>query len=187
MPLSLDGPWAKVERAVEDLRVLNLGCKVFVQTKPYYIAAEFVPEAERHAILLRVREPVPIALSVIVGNFLHLRFALDQAAWLLACRSTPPAELWNSNVARSISWPIVDDPAKLQNHGLGCRVADDAGAVLDRAQPYQGTDRTRALQRLDALWNIDKHRVVRRLGSDRLIRRELRSESYTCRGVGDPP
>ncbi len=146
---------------MEHLRALDLGCKVFVQTKPYYIAAEFEPEAERHAILLRVREPVPIALSVIVGDFLHdLRSALDQAAWLLACRSTPPAELWKSNVARSISWPFVDDPAKLQNHGLGCRLADDARAVLDRAQPYQGTDRTRALQRLDALWNFDKHRVV---------------------------
>ena len=161
MPLPLDGSWAKVERAVEHLRALDLGCKIFLQTKPYYIAAEFEPEAEPYAVLLRVRAPVPIALSVIVGDFLHhLRSALDQAAWLLACRSTPAAELWASKVARSISWPFVDDPTKLETHGLGCRVADDARAVLDRAQPYQETPRTRTLGRLNDLWNIDKHRVV---------------------------
>ena len=161
MPLSLDGPWAKVERAVEHLRALDLGCKVFVQTKPYYVAAEFDAEADRHAILLRVRERVPIALSVIVGDFLHdLRSALDQAAWLLACRSTPADELWKPNIAQTISWPFVDDPAKLQHHGLGCRVADDALAVLERAQPYHETQRARALHQLNALWNIDKHRVV---------------------------
>ncbi len=131
MPLSLDGPWAKVERAVEHLRALEFGSKIFIQTKPYFVAAEFDAEAERHAILLRVREPVPIALSVVVGDFLHdLRSALDQAAWLLACRSTTAAELWQPNVATSITWPFVDDPAKLQHHGLGCRVADDARAVL---------------------------------------------------------
>src|SRR3954447_18888315 len=97
LPLSLDGPWAKVDRAAEHLRALDLGCKVFLHTKPYYVAAEFDAEAERHAILLRVREPVPIVLSVIVGDFLHdLRSALDQAAWLLACRSTPADELWKS-------------------------------------------------------------------------------------------
>jgi hypothetical protein len=161
VPLPLDGSWAKVERAVEHLRALDLGCKIFLETKPYYLAAEFEPEAERYALLLRVRAPVPIALSVIVGDFLHnLRSALDQAAWVLACRSTPAADLWASKVARSISWPFVDDPTKLESHGLGCRVADDARAVLDRAQPYQQTPRTRALGRLNDLWNVDKHRVV---------------------------
>jgi hypothetical protein len=161
VPLPLDGPWAKVDRAVEHLKALDLGCQIFLQTKPYYVSAEFEPDKARHAVLLRVRQPVPLALSVVVGDFLHdLRSALDQAAWLLACRSNPVAKLWQDNMARTISWPFLDDPGKLGDHGLGCRVADDARAVLDRAQPYQGTDRARSLERLDALWNIDKHRVV---------------------------
>jgi hypothetical protein len=161
VPMRLDGPWAKVDRAVEHLKALDLGCQVFLETKPYYVAAEFEPDAERHVVLLRVRQGVPIALSVVLGDFLHdLRSALDQAAWLLACRSNPLEELWKPNVAKGIDWPFVDDPSKLRHDGLGCRVADDALAVLDRAQPYQGTDSALALQRLDALWNIDKHRVV---------------------------
>jgi hypothetical protein len=159
--LPLPGPWAKIDRAIEHLKALDLGCHVFLKTKPYYIAAEFEPEEARHAILLRVRHQVPLALSVIVGDLIHdLRSALDQAAWLLACRSNPIEYLWQPNIAQVIKWPFLDDPTKLRNDGLGCRVADDAFAVLDRAQPYQGTDRARALKQLDALWNIDKHRVV---------------------------
>jgi hypothetical protein len=161
MPLALDGPWAKVDRAIEHLKALDLGCEVFLKTKPYYVATEFEPDAARHAIFLRVRHPVPLALSVVVGDFLHdLRSALDQAAWLLACRSNPVEELWQHHIARRIAWPFLDDPVKLRDHGLGCRVADDARAVLDKAQPYQRTDRSQALEQLDALWNIDKHRVV---------------------------
>ena len=90
MSLPLPGPWAKVDRAIEHLKALDLGCQVFLEKKPYYVAAEFEPDAGRHAVLLRVRQPVPLALSVVVGDFLHdLRSALDQAAWLLACRSNP--------------------------------------------------------------------------------------------------
>ena len=151
MSLPLPGPWAKVDRAIEHLKALDLGCQVFLETKPYYVAAEFEPDAGRHAVLLRVRQPVPLALSVVVGDFLHdLRSALDQAAWLLACRSNPVADLWQPNIARVIEWPFLDDPAKLPYHGLGCRIAEDARAVLDRAQPYQGTDRSRALEQASA-------------------------------------
>lgn len=161
MPLPLDGPWAKLDRASEHLVALKRGCEVFLQTKPYYVAAEFEPDEARYAILLRVPRAVPLALSVVVGDFLHdLRSALDQAAWLLACRSRPVEFLWQDNIAPGIAWPFQDAPGKLANHGLGCRVADDARAVLDRAQPYQGTDRALALKQLDTLWNIDKHRVV---------------------------
>jgi hypothetical protein len=159
--LPLPGPWAKVDRAIEHLKALDLGCQVFLETKPYYVAAEFEPDAGCHAVLLRVRQRVPLALSVVLGDLLHdLRSALDQAAWLLACRSNPVEDLWQPNTAQVIEWPFLDDPAKLSHHGLGCRIADDARAVLDRAQPYQGTNRSRALEQLNLLWNIDKHRVV---------------------------
>lgn len=161
MPLPIDGPWAKLDRASEHLKALDLGCKVFLQTQPYYVAAEFEPDEARYAILLRAPRPVPLALGVVVGDILHdLRSALDQAAWLLACRSNPVEYLWQDNIAPTIAWPFLDDPAKLANHGLGCRVADDARTLLHRAQPYARTDRARGLEQLDTLWNIDKHRVV---------------------------
>jgi hypothetical protein len=162
VPLSLDGPWAKVDRAVEDLKALNLGCEVFLKSKPYYVTSKFEAEAGCHVIRLGIREGVPLALAVVVGGIVHhLRSALEHAVWLIACRSHPVEKLWQDNIAEQIAFPFVQDPKKFPLHKLMPYIADDAKTVLDGLQPYQRDDRTaQALVQLNALWNIDKHRVL---------------------------
>jgi hypothetical protein len=161
VPLELDGPWAKVDRAAEHLNALDFGCRLFLTTKPYYVVADFDPEAKHHVVRLRIRQQVPLALSVVVGELVHsLRSALDQAVWLIACRSNPVEKLWREEIARQISFPVTDDPDKFRSHTVTRYIADDAKTVLDTAQPYRGTDRARALADVDRLWNIDKHRIL---------------------------
>jgi hypothetical protein len=161
VPLSLDGPYAKVDRAVEDLKALNLGCQVFLKTKPYYVTSKFEVDAGCQVVRLRVRQDMPLALGVVVGGIVHsLRSALDQAAWLIACRSNAVEKLWQDKIAEQIAFPFVRDPAKFPSHKLMHYIADDAKSVLHQLQPYQRSDRSQALERLNALSNIDKHRVI---------------------------
>jgi hypothetical protein len=161
VPLELDGPWAKIDRASEHLDSLAFGCRLFLKSKPYYVTADFDPEAGYHVVRLRVRQTVPLALSVVVGELVHsLRSALDQAVWLIACRSNPVEKLWDERIARKIAFPFADCREKFQAHKLMAYITDDAKAVLDKAQPYQGTDQAMALAAVNRLWNIDKHRVV---------------------------
>jgi hypothetical protein len=161
VPLALDGPLAKLDRAAEHLNALDFGCRLFLQTKPYYLTAEYEPEVGCHVVRIRIRRQVPLALGVVVGELVHsLRSALDQAVWLIACRSNPVETLWEEKIARKIAFPFADQRKTFEAHGVMAYIADDAKAVLDKAQPYQGTDRAMALADVNRLWNIDKHRIV---------------------------
>jgi hypothetical protein len=99
-----------------------------------------------------------------VGDVVHnARSALDQAAWLLACRSNPVKELWEPDTARKIAFPLTRDPGRFKTHRVLRFLHEDAIAVLERLQPYQGGNIPECLGHLDLLWNIDKHRVIHSL------------------------
>jgi hypothetical protein len=99
-----------------------------------------------------------------VGDVVHnARSALDQAAWLLACRSNPIEKLWEPDTARKISFPLTRDPGRFKTHRVLRFLAEDAIAVLEGLQPYQGGNVPDCLGHLDLLWNIDKHRVIHSL------------------------
>ncbi|HEU4738274.1 MAG TPA: hypothetical protein VFS54_04225 [Solirubrobacterales bacterium] len=96
-----------------------------------------------------------------VGDVVHnARSALDQAAWLLACRSNPVDELWDPKIAWKIAFPVTHDPGRFKTHKVIPFLADDAVAVLEALQPYEGGDTPECIGWLDRLWNIDKHRVI---------------------------
>jgi hypothetical protein len=153
VPLELNGPWAKIDRATEHLKTLEFGCRLFLHMKPYHLTAEFEPDVGYHVVRIRVRRQVPLELSMVVGELVHsLRSALDQAVWLLACRSNPVETLWPEKIDRKIAFPFAEQRKTFQTHGLMAYIADDAKAVLDKAQPYQGTDRPMALADVNRLW-----------------------------------
>jgi hypothetical protein len=157
----LPGPRAKLKRAHEHLQALDGECRGFLYSEPYYVTAKFEPEAGCFVVRLRIREDVPIRFSLIVGDLIHnLRSALDQAAWLVACRSTPVEQLWRPDTARKIAFPLAPSRERFEGHSIMPFIALDARAILEPLQPYHLEDTPQALGRLNELWNIDKHRVV---------------------------
>jgi len=165
--LELLGPRAKLDWAVQKLEALDLECKRWVESEPLRVADEFDDEAGCHVMRLR-KSGVPLKdtfrMGLMVGDVVHnARSALDQAAWLLACRSNPVEKLWEPDTARKISFPVTRDPGRFKTHRVLSFLHEDAIAVLERLQPYQGGNIPDCLGHLDLLWNIDKHRVIHSL------------------------
>lgn len=166
MILELLGPRAKLDWAVEKLEALDLESKRWLESQALHVAPEFDDEAGCHVVRLRrVEDPsLHLRFGLIVGDIVHnARSALDQAAWLLACRSNPVEELWEPDTARKIAFPLTRDPGRFKTHRVLRFLDEDAIAALERLQPYQGGNVPDCLGHLDLLWNIDKHRVIHSL------------------------
>ena len=164
--MELQGPRAKLNWAVEKLEALDLESKSWVESQPLRVADEFDDEAGCHVMRLRRSENPPdhFRMGLMVGDVVHnARSALDQAAWLLACRSNPVKELWKPDTARKISFPLTRDSGRFKTHQVLPFLHEDAIAVLEELQPYKGGDVPDCLGHLDLLWNIDKHRVIHSL------------------------
>jgi hypothetical protein len=165
--LQLQGPRAKLDWAVQKLEILDGESKFWVDSQPLRVVDEFDDEAGCHVLRIRRSEFQPVdhwRLGLMVGDVVHnARSALDQAAWLLACRSNPVEKLWEPDTARRIAFPVTRDPGRFKTHRVMPFLHEDAIAVLERLQPYQGGNVPECLGHLDALWNIDKHRVIHSL------------------------
>lgn len=161
--MELDGPRAKYDRAMEHLGVLDSNSVRFVATEPYYVTGDFDSKERGFVLRFRQREPIPLIFSTTVGDVIHnFRSALDHAAWLIASRSIPLQELWKEDVARKVSFPIVQTTDELKGQWIWPRIEDDAKAVLEELQPYHAEDgaTSHPFWRLNKLWNVDKHRVL---------------------------
>lgn len=160
--MDLAGPRAKLQWALKHLQLLDDECRAILETEPFRIADEFDEETGYHVLRLRVREDAfPTHLGLRVGDVVHsARSALDQAVWLIACRSNPIEMLWEPHIGRKISFPVLREEKEFPRHRLMPFIADDAKAVLNSLQPYKGGDMAEAMRDLDTLWNIDKHRVI---------------------------
>lgn len=131
------------------------------EAEPFYIADEFDADCGSHVMRFRVREEVfPPYIGPLVGNVVHgARSALDQAVWLVACRSNDVDWLWEPDVAKKIAFPPVWSKKHLPRHPVMRFITKDAKTVLKRLQKDQGGEVAKALRDLDQFWNIDKHRV----------------------------
>jgi hypothetical protein len=160
--VELDGPRAKFQWAVQHLKLLDDECRAVLEAKPFSVVPEFDHESGCHVMRFRVRDDLfSKKLGLRVGDAVHnARSALDQAVWLIACRSNPIDMLWEPSIARKISFPVLRDEERFPRHRLMPFITDDAKTVLDSLQPYKGGDMGKAMDDLDALWNIDKHRVI---------------------------
>ena len=124
----------------------------YLDADPIALERQIQSDGETVVIALRVTEPAPVGLSLLVGEITHqLRSALDHLAYALvmAAGNTP---------TRRTAFPVLTTrPASGLRIDGG--VAPAALAAIDDLQPYQRRDATaHPLHVLTELWNIDKHR-----------------------------
>jgi hypothetical protein len=161
--MELKAPRAKLDWAVERLKALETECLARLEAEPFRVVPEF--DAAIEEFVMRFRAPVDdwpqLRWGLMVGDVIHnARSALDQAVWLIALRTTPVEELWQDDVGWKIAFPVTLSESKFNRHRALPFLADDGKEVLRGVQPYQEGDIPEALQLLDRLWNIDKHRVI---------------------------
>lgn len=87
----LEGPKLKVERA--DTHISDVGdcIKQYFETCPYTTFTELDASGEREFLKLRLTNPPPRKIAVVVGDVVHnLRSALDQLACCLAIKNGFP-------------------------------------------------------------------------------------------------
>jgi len=169
--------WAKANRAKEHIVSLRQQVDEFRAYGPYSLTPEPTEVPCRLAYRLRFSKPVPVAISTTVGDALHnLRATLENLAFEVARRSMDknvPADL-----ERASTFPICQTPEAFDAFFKGKREllydsraraafrsvqpfvnlqeAHKLGVALERS--FEDEARWSELYRLDALWNIDKHR-----------------------------
>lgn len=169
----LEGAYAKVARARENLKELDRKSVAFVAAHPYSIAPETDSETGQLVGVLRPHgqeEPVPVELGVIAGEVGHnLRSALNYLTLRLA---EPPV---GTGAGDSTQFPIFfDQPGRTYKKPVRERFREGENkylygvrsphrALLEKAQPYNGRH-LQHLAFLAMLNNGDKHRVVTTAG-----------------------
>ena len=168
-----DTVYAKLRRANEHAqRFDDLAEGFFTGKDTYELILGFDRQAQEIDVHGRFYQPPPLAyLGAVYGDFLNCyRSALDHIVWALSIRHQPapppPHPLPHGNQWRYIGWPV----ALTQNQWDGA-----VGGRHSRLLIPALHDRFRSLQpfvtgptspeheplaMLDALWNIDKHRVI---------------------------
>jgi len=184
--IQLDQTWldpsaswnVKARRAAHHFADLRQEVDAFRSRRPFALTPEPAETPRRLAYRLKFREPIPAELSAIVGDVLHnLRSALECVAYELARRTrgtalTPAEE-------RATTFPIQPTPESFEKFFTENKRRDTlfdarSRAALRLVQPFWLADQAREfnielndgvdrvawdeLTRLDALWNIDKHR-----------------------------
>src|SRR6266699_3916372 len=172
--------WAKASRAKEHIDSLHRQVDEFRASAPYSLTPEPTEKPGRLAHRLRFLKPVPVAISTTIGDVLsNLRAALESLAFEVARRSQ--AGSLTARQERMSTFPICETPQafdgffnkdRKDRKGLYDKRAQAAfrsvqpftnleeaqrvGIALDKS--FSEEFRWDSLQRLDTLWNIDKHR-----------------------------
>ena len=127
------------------------------------VNAKLDPQSGQHIFrVATILEDWRLSVSIVLGDVVHnLRSALDYLYWqLLYCHyiRVPQTE----GEAKRVEFPIEDSSRRFANKRDHVRKIPWAQwAVMDIAQPYNGTDPPRrALRALRELSNRDKHRAL---------------------------
>jgi hypothetical protein len=169
--------WAKANRAKEHIDSLRRQVDDYRASALYSLTPEPTEKLARLAYRLRFPKPVPATVSTTVGDALHsLRAALESLAFEVARRSQ--GGTLTAKQERDSTFPICESPEDFDaffkgKNGLlydrrgraalrsvqpfvNLEEAHRLGIALDRS--FEEKFRWSELHRLDALWNIDKHR-----------------------------
>jgi hypothetical protein len=155
---SLDSPRAKLDRAYEHLEALDHEIAAFFDAEPYETRDEFDLQTGDHVFRIVIREPPPLRLGAILGDFVqNTRAALDHLARQLV--------LLNGSTPGDVKFPVYNCGAEVTDDVKARALRGfrpDHWARIDAAQPYRAGDRCRrhALHILAWLSNADKHRVL---------------------------
>jgi hypothetical protein len=151
MPANLRGVWAKYDRAVEQLQLLAYEVRIFGRKPDAWASVSQVnADGTDHVHRLHPTwEPGLVYLwGTIIGEIVHdLRSALDQLVWQLVILNdrTPTRDHSFPILARKPTEGLgvyarrqwIDGRGKAR-HGSLFGVSDNAVAVIDACQPYQG-------------------------------------------------
>jgi hypothetical protein len=150
----------KLRRAAEHLATLDEQIDEWMDGAHRYVA-ELDPQSGKKHIIVKVLNPPPVALRLLIGDCLHnLRSALDNLAYELAVehqRGPLPDRYFETS-----EFPIFKRPMKPHERRkkIGC-IHPRAQVTIRRLQPYQHP----TAYWLDPLWqlhqlnNVDKHRL----------------------------
>jgi hypothetical protein len=170
MPLPLDktleGAWAKYDRAVKDFAALKDDAGRFLDTKPYGVDIEFEEKSGWYVAHSAIREEPPPRLGVLVGSIAHQCLsALNHVVWALAVRKLGDKSAGTKR--KGIEFPICETASEFSKRPTIAKryVSKQAIAVLERLQPYAGPMppggvRQHYLFLIKDLADADKHRVL---------------------------
>jgi hypothetical protein len=157
MGIVLDKIRAKITRAEQHIRELQLAIQAFAESNPYAISMRENAHSGKRIYYLSKVDCVPNELTTIAADVIqNLRSPLDQIAYqlVLDSRSGAPPE-WN------IYYPITRVPAeyKATRNGFMQGVRQEVVDAIDATEPYPG-GRGHALWQLNELNKPDKHRLL---------------------------
>jgi hypothetical protein len=161
---SLDGAWAKVNRARAHFEALERDVREFLESRPNLVLHERDANGREHKFRVRVlREPPSVEWAVLIGDCAHnLRSALDHIAWGLSEKEHPV-----TTEDTATQFPIFFTKAGFDDRGLKqiWRIKDQEVIALIRdSQPYnienEGARRRHALWGVRTLDNVDKHKLL---------------------------
>jgi hypothetical protein len=174
--------WAKHAHAHTHIAHLRTACEEYRERRPVEVRAEDTDVPGEVAYRFHQLEPVPLGISLIVGDVLHnLRSALDSL--MLGMVRLDLDRALSEDEERACQFPISVDPQTFEND---LRRAESKGMVSERlrgslreAQPfwllelskakgvenavaltYEHEAKFNGLMALNRLSNIDKHRRV---------------------------
>jgi hypothetical protein len=157
----LDGCWAKIERANENIKSLETEITAFVHPNNYIIVRNIDHQA-MICTFTALGQPIPLRFSVLVSEIVHhLRSSLDHLIWaLVVARHQAPNF--------KVQFPICLAAEKFRSAvkgGIIKGVSGSAQAIIERVQPYQNTNwrdiaSDDPLAILHDFNNTDKHKLL---------------------------
>jgi hypothetical protein len=153
----LDGCFAKIERAKEQIVNLNTEITTLFSSGAYTVVGENQFERRRYAFKL-LGPPPPLRIAVIAGEIVHqLRSAFDHVVWALANKSAVPDN-------ERVQFPVCDSPEKFEKAvrgGIIKGVSRTDRILIEALQPYRESDPANSILRIIHDLDIaDKHRLL---------------------------
>lgn len=157
----LDGCWAKIERANENIKNLEAEIAAFVQPDPYIIAGN-VDHQTKECTFVAHAKAIPLRFSVLAGEIIHhLRSSLDHLIWALVLQRHTSPDF-------KVQFPIclrAEEFEAARKGGIINGISGSAQAIIERLQPYRNADwrntvHDNPLRIIHDLNNTDKHRLL---------------------------
>jgi hypothetical protein len=152
----LNGCWAKIERAKEQIEYLNGETTTLLNSGAYSIG-ECQAERRRYTFKL-MGPPVPLRISIIAGEIVHhLRSCFDHVVWALAKKN-------GLSDTERVNFPVCETSEKFEKavqDGIIKGVSRSARPLIEALQPYRIADPANSvLQIIHDLDIADKHRIL---------------------------
>jgi hypothetical protein len=157
----LDGCWAKIERAKENIKNLETEITAFVQTDNYVVIRN-VDHKTMECTFTALPQSIPLRFPVLAGEVVHhLRSSLDHLIWALVLSRHKAPDF-------KVQFPICTTEQEFlaaRKRGIVKGVSDRAQTILQSLQPYRDVNFGRqpddnALAILHQLNIADKHTLL---------------------------